>query len=144
MRVAAKKTPGSDTGFRQNWFAVDGSTSGGGGGGHEGALSMWLSSTQPHIALWGGGSGGGEALRSGRPAATATTTAAAAAVDGDAEADMDVFDVFPAYADGAAEGGGGGGGGEAGLDVGGCLLGAPVGMIRGQPGVMRHVILNNR
>ena len=51
-------------------FAVDGSSSG--GDGHEGSLFMWLSSTQPHIALWGGESGGGAALRSGRSAATAT------------------------------------------------------------------------
>lgn len=109
---------------------------------------MWLSSTQPSIALWGGGSGGGTALRIGRPAGTAMTTATATAGDGDAgttssaaaaeAADVDVFDVTPAYTDGAAEGGGGGRGGE------GCLLDGPVGIIKGQPGVMRHVILNNR
>eukprot|EP00903_Cladosiphon_okamuranus_P010963 g10354.t1 len=120
-------------------------------GGREGSLSMWLSSTQSHIALWGGAGGGGAALRSGRPSATASASVTA---DGDtgtdsvaAEAYMDAFDVTPAYTDEAEEGGGGGetGGGEMmGLDDGGCLLDAPVGIIRGQPGVTRHIILNNR
>ena len=55
---------------------------------------------------------------------------------------MDVFDVTPAYNDGAPEGGALGG--EVGLGDGGCLLDAPVGVIRGQPGVMRHIVLNNR
>ena len=113
---------------------------------------MWLSSTLPHIALWGGDRGGGAALQSGRPAASAASAATATATaDGDtgaasaaAEADLDVFDVTPAYADDTAEGEEEEGGREAGLDDGGCLLDSPVGMIRGQPGVMRHVILNNR
>lgn len=56
--------------------------------------------------------------------------------------DMDVFDVTPPFAEDPAEGGGeaGGMGGEG----GGCLLDAPVGLIRGQPGVVRHKVLNNR
>lgn len=110
---------------------------------------MWLSSTQPHIALWGGDSGGGAALRSGRQAATMTASASVSA-DGEvgtdsvaAEANMDVFDVTLAYADGPAEGEAGGGE-VVGLVDERCLLEAPVGMIRGQPGVMRHIILNNR
>ncbi len=110
-------------------------------------MSMWLSSTQPHIALWGGGGGGGGggdgfSLRSGRPSGVGV---AAAAENGEAgsgaaapEADMDdVFEMAAAYGDGAREGSPGNGNG-------GCLLDAPVGVIRGQPGVMRHVILNNR
>ncbi|CAN0229181.1 unnamed protein product, partial [Hapterophycus canaliculatus] len=130
------------------------------GGGLEQPMSMWLSSTQPHIALWGGEAGGrGVALRSGRPAAA---VAAAAGVDGDgcgssaapAEAGMDVSDVTPPFAESGAEGEGaaevaggggrGGGGGGGGIDDGGCLLDGPVGVIRGQPGVMRYKVLNNR
>lgn len=107
---------------------------------------MWLSSTQPHIALWGGeASGGGLALRSGRPAPVAGTAAVADGEEDRAEEDdmdMDVFDVTPAFAEDPAEGGreAGGTGGEG----GGCLLDAPVGLIRGQPGVVRHKVLNNR
>ncbi|CAM9252919.1 unnamed protein product, partial [Ectocarpus sp. 13 AM-2016] len=94
-------------------------------GPYEQPMSMWLSSTQPHIALWGGeASGGGLALRSGRPAASAVVTAAAADGDGDRaeedDMDMDVFDVTPPFAEYPAEGEGeaGGMGGEG----GGCLL----------------------
>lgn len=110
-------------------------------------MFMWLSSTQPQIALWGGeAGGGGKALRAGRP--VAVVKAAAAAADGgadrtDAEENVDIFDVTPPYAEDATEAGGSGGGGG-GLDDGACLLDAPVGMIRGQPGVVRHIILNNR
>ncbi|CAM9689503.1 unnamed protein product, partial [Ectocarpus fasciculatus] len=118
-------------------------------GPYEQPMSMWLSSTQPHIALWGGeASGGGLALRSGRPAAAAGAADMAVADgvgDRAAEEDdmeVDVFDVTPAFAEDPAEGGGeaGGVGGEG----GGCLLDAPVGLIRGQPGVVRHKVLNNR
>lgn len=84
------------------------------------SLSMWLSSTEPDIALWGGEAGGGEALRRGR------SEASPAAGKFDASR----------YPD-ARQGG-------LGLDEGGCLLNGPVGVIRGQPGVVRHAVLNNR
>lgn len=107
-------------------------------------MSMWLSSTQPHIALWGGGSGrDGKVLRSGRPPAAAAAMANVEVGNGSSsaaapDADMDVFDVTPPFAE--AEGGRGAGG----IDEGGCLLDAPAGTIRGQPGVMRYKVLNNR
>lgn len=120
-------------------------------------MSMWLSSTQPHIALWGGKAGGsGMALRYGRSASAGTSRAGADGEGGGsssasaAEAAIDVFDVTPPLAEdetergGGGEAGGGGGGGAGGIDDGGCLLDAPVGMIRGQPGVMRYKVLNNR
>ncbi|CAM9124711.1 unnamed protein product, partial [Scytosiphon promiscuus] len=125
------------------------------GSGPEQPMSMWLSSTQPHIALWGGEAGGdGQALRSGRPAAAPI---AAAAADGGGvssssvmgEGGVGVFDVTPPFAGdetetkGGGEAGGGGRGGG-GIDDGGCLLEAPIGMIRGQPGVMRFKVMNNR
>lgn len=85
-------------------------------------MSMWLSSTVPDITLWGGNGGGGTELRTGRPA-TATTASAGK-------------NVGPVDAGKEARG--------VGLEGGGGLLHGHVGTIRGEPGVVRHTVLNNR
>lgn len=89
-------------------------------------MSMWLSSTEPSISLWGGEAGGGKALRTGRPAAAAAEAA------GTEAGNSDVYDFPDAEGDGI------------GIDESMGLLDGPVGVIRGQPGVVRHTVLNNR
>lgn len=86
--------------------------------GREQSMSMWLSSTEPDMSLWGGKDGGGTALRTGRPTAGMAESSAACQHSLEGE--------------------------DAGLDEGICLLSGPVGMIRGQPGIVRHAVLNNR
>lgn len=115
------------------------------GRGSEGqSLSMWLSSTESEIALWGGETGGGESLRTGLPAPqrsvpppppprapTEKTLSTAATL-------YDPLANKPKAKEGHARAGvGSEGRGE-------CLLSDPVAVIPGQPGVVRHRILNNR
>lgn len=76
---------------------------------------MWLSSTAPDITMWGGATGGGDLLRTGLAAAESSSLSCD---DSGWERD--------------------GGEGEA------SLLDGPVGIIKGRPGVVRHVVLNNR
>lgn len=94
---------------------------------------MWLSSTEPTIALWGGENGGGEALRTGQLLKATSSVDASPAVSGSSAAAAERFDAPPDA---------GGEGMEVGTGRG--LLDRPVGVIRGQPGVKRHAILNNR
>lgn len=105
---------------------------------------MWLSSTEPEITLWGGPAGGGDVLQSGKPqtrvsavaaARRKRAAAAAAAVGGRGAV---AVEPAPPY--------------DHDLDTptmvwdeeGECVLSGPVAVIPGQPGVVRHVLLNNR
>lgn len=135
-------------------------------------MSMWLSSTEPSITLWGGEGGGGAALGRGRRrsptpsggtvalAASYSDFSAAGAIPVAAEAETDFFidgdaglSSFPPCPNSDYGNGDGCGDGDGdsdrerrvvGVGEDACLLRGPVGVIRGQPGVVRHVVLNNR
>ena len=80
-------------------------------------MLMWLSSTEPDITLWGGREGGaGAALQRGYPSSNSSTYASSRLKKRDG---------------GLVEAGKG-------------LLGSPVAVIRGQPGIVSHMVLNNR
>lgn len=99
---------------------------------------MWLSSTEPEITLWGGAAGRGDALRSGKPQLRAVAAGAAERERAAAAAAVVETGMAPPY-DVDLEGRISGGDEER-----ECLLSAPVAVIPGQPGVIRHVVLNNR
>lgn len=84
-------------------------------------MVMWLSSTGPDIDLWGGVAGGGETLRAGGakgPPPSGTSTASGPKVVDEVEGAAPVDGTY--------------------------VLGGPVEVLRGHPGVVRHVVLNNR
>lgn len=89
-------------------------------------MSMWLSSTEPDITFWGGYTGGGTTLRSGGLLADYNSNSSIAPASGSYYVTL----------------GKGGVGLESG--TGKSLLERPVAVIRGQPGIVRHVVLNNR
>lgn len=95
------------------------------GHGQSQSLSMWVSSTEPEITLWGGAS-----LRRGQAhqRQVAGENATATPYD-DVPASKVNEDVEKRIL--STEGGE-------------KLFSCPVGVIRGHPGVVRHVVLNNR
>lgn len=90
------------------------------------SMSMWLSSTKPDITFWGGYAGGGTTLRSG-------------GLLGDYNSNSSIAPETGSYFMTLGKGG-------VGLESGNgkSLLERPVAVIRGQPGIVRHVVLNNR